>query len=107
MVEVMVAFIVVMIMLLMFTRIVTVSAGMLRRSRETISRTEAFNAGYYKLESADRFQKVGEGTSFSLIQTDADGNSLGGVSVELDKVVLKKFTDGETGLSRYRFAREE
>lgn len=107
MVEVLVAFIVVMIMLLLFTRIVTVSAGMLRRSQETINRSETFNANYYKLENAGRFQNAGEGIEYTLVRTDAEGNELGEAPVKLDHIILQKMTDAESGMSRFKFAPEE
>ena len=107
MVEVLVAFIVVMIMLLSFTKIVMVASNMLMRSQDAINRAERFNAAYYNLENADRFRNISEGLSFSLIRTDADGNSLGAERVELKKTVLLKFKDADTGMSGYRFDHEE
>ena len=107
MVEVLVAFIVVMIMLLSFTKIVMVASNMLIRSQDAINRQERFNAAYYRLDNADQFRNVSEGISFSLIRTDVEGNSLSAGGLELGKTVLKKFTDAETGMSCYRFDHEE
>ena len=48
MVEVLVAFLVVMLMMAMFSKVVTTSVDLLKRSRENITKTESFNEEFYK-----------------------------------------------------------
>lgn len=48
MVEVLIAFLVVMVMIVMFSRVVLTSSKMLVTSQKMIEKNESFNAGYYK-----------------------------------------------------------
>lgn len=59
MVEVLVAFLVVMIMMAMFSKVVTASVDLLKKSRENIERTEAFNEQYYKTGTQEKQNAVG------------------------------------------------
>ena len=65
MIEVLVAFLVVMMMMAMFSKVVSVSVDFYRRSMDTIERTERFNEKYYK--TAERANRTDAGGTLSLV----------------------------------------
>lgn len=72
MVEVLVAFLVVMIMMAMFSKVVTASVSLLNKSRENIERTEVFNEEYYK--AASQSAQVTAGTVALVVDMDKTSN---------------------------------
>ncbi|MDD7209236.1 MAG: hypothetical protein PUH29_04165 [Lachnospiraceae bacterium] len=91
MVEVLAAFLIIVMMTAMFGRVVTLSMGMLQKSREKIAEEETFNSEYYKKENEKEQKKISGNLSL-------EGN---GSSVPIPKGTLKKYTDQTTGLTRY------
>ncbi len=83
MVEVLVAFLVVMIMMAMFSKVVTASVSLLNKSRENIERTEAFNEEYYK--AASQSAQVTAGTVALVVDMDktSNYNRAGQISLKL------------------------
>lgn len=96
MVEVLVAFLVVMMMLAMFSRVAAVSVQMFRKSRETIAKTEQFNEKYYKKTEIEKRQDIG-----SMLVLEVNGDE-----IPLPKGKLQKYTDGESQMVRYSIAVE-
>lgn len=96
MVEVLVAFLVVMLMLAMFSRVAAASVRMYRKSGEIITRTEKFNEKYYKKTEIEKRQDVG-GT-LSLMSEDGE--------IPLPGGKLRKYTDEESQMVRYSIAVE-
>ncbi|QNM06127.1 type IV pilus modification PilV family protein [Qiania dongpingensis] len=109
MVEVLVAFLIVMIMVVMFSKVIAVSADMLKRSRQMTARYETFNENYYKTENIKRRSAVGGLTLRLSVDTEktASGNKAKEASLELSKTGLQVYTDTETGLKMYSFRSQE
>ena len=61
MVEVMIAFLIVMLLMAMFTKVVTTSISLLNRSKSTIEKTEAFDEKYYQTEERKETQSCKRG----------------------------------------------
>lgn len=104
MIEVLVAFVVVMIMTALFAKVVSVSVELLNKSRETIEETEAFNEEYHKIAARESRTTV-SGTielSVDMAKTDPKNNAKPD-SFSLPKGTLQVYTDDETGLKRYTF----
>lgn len=104
MVEVLIAFLIVMIMMVLFARVMLVAIDILEKSKSTIKRTEAFNETYYKTEAqADRQDVPGDLVlSVDLESTDAN-NRAKDASMILERGKLKVYQDAETGMKRYSF----
>lgn len=64
MIETLVAFLVVVLVILMFSKVVSVSSQVLNRTRQIMKENEAFNAEYYKLDSS------GKGTRRTPVKSD-------------------------------------
>ncbi|MCD2492422.1 hypothetical protein LQE92_07215 [Lacrimispora sp. NSJ-141] len=109
MVEVLVAFLIVMIMVVMFSKVIAVSADMLKRSQQMTARYETFNENYYKTENRKRRSEIGGLTLRLSVDTEktAAGNKAKGASLELPKTGLQVYTDTETGLKMYSFQSQE
>lgn len=104
MVEVMIAFLVVMLMMAMFTKIVTTSISLLNRSRSTIERTEEFDAKYYQTEERKKREVVSEDISLELDKekTSANNTKVRELTIELPKGKIQKYEDSDgTKMSRY------
>ena len=105
MVEVLVSFIVVMIMLLMFTKVISVASATLARSQSLMARDETFNANYYKIASQESRVTI-DGASFSLAvdreKTDAN-NRPREARILLEKAKLQVFGDPDTKVMLYSF----
>lgn len=104
MVEVLVAFLVVMIMMAMFSKVVAVSVDFYRRSHSAIERTEQFNEKYYK--TAERANRADVAGTLSLEldteKTSVENRPSGEVKIALPKGRLQKYKDtAETKMSRY------
>lgn len=97
MIEVLVAFLVVMFMIGMFTKVLIVSVKMLQRSQDHIAKAEAFNEAYYLTENIEERVKEDD----TLILKSKDGE----ISMELSKGKLQ-YHDDSTGLRRYSFYTE-
>lgn len=93
MVEVLVAILIVMIVMAMFSKVVTASVTLYHKSAAVIENTEHFNEVYYKKDSIDSRQTL-SGVGFRL-------KLEGGTVISLPKGEVKKFTDSETGFVRY------
>lgn len=104
MIEVLVAFMIVMIMLSMFTKIVSVSANVLNRSRSTIARTENFNEMYYRTDKRSDRKIIADSFSLGLdtINTKSQ-NKAEDVRIELENVCLRQYTDDTNKIIRYLF----
>ncbi len=109
MVEVLVAFLIVMIMVVMFSKVIAVSADMLKRSQQMTARYETFNENYYKIENRKRRSEIGGLTLRLSVDTEktASGNKAKGVSLELPKTGLQVYTDTQTGFKMYSFESRE
>ncbi|MCH1983059.1 hypothetical protein MCG98_10830 [Ruminococcus sp. OA3] len=122
MVEVLVAFMVVMLMIVLFTKILVISGNMLKRSHETIEKTETFNARYYQTEKQDERKKI-DGLTFEL-QVDLrkgkthQNNQASAARLLLESASLQLYLDSDgadpsaskdkgTGLKLYSFIAEE
>lgn len=91
MIEVLVAFLVVMLMMAMFSKVVMVSVDLLERSRKTMARAEQFNETYYQTETIKKRETMGAGVILAVDseKTDAKNKALA-ADLPLAKVQLKK-----------------
>ena len=108
MVEVLIAFLVVMVMIVMFSRVVLTSSKMLVTSQKMIEKNESFNAGYYKTANQAGRQKL-EGLSLSLavdVEKTAAGNKAKEISIGLQSTGLQLYEDDETGYQLSSFFSE-
>ena len=96
MVEVLVAFLVVMLMMALFSRAVTASIDLLQRSRGIIQRTESFNQQYYTKEARKDRQNVS-----AQLYLQADDGSYDPEKLKLFQGTLQQYTDANTKLTRY------
>lgn len=105
MVEVLVAFLVVVLMMGMFSKIVTVSGNLLTRSRQTIQKTEDFDQNYYKTaERAKRGAVSNSALSLSISDKTSTKNTADEVSIDLTRGQLTLYSDAESGYQRYSVA---
>lgn len=103
MVEVLVAFLLVMIMVVSFSKTVTVCVNLFGKSRQIIEATERFNAAYYSTYGQASRQSTNSGVLnlyLDKVKT-APENTLSDVSIALPEADLMVYRDAETGLSRY------
>ena len=119
MVEVLVAFMVVMVMIVLFTKVLVISGNMLNRSHKIIEKTETFNARYYQTEKQEERKKI-DGLTFEL-QVDLQkgkthqNNQASETRFLLESVKLQRYLDSEvsesedqgTGFEMYSFIAEE
>ena len=104
MVEVLIAFLIVMIMMVLFAKVMVVAIDILDRSKSTIKRTEAFNETYYKTEAQADRQEVPGTLVLSVDLEETDGNNRAkDTSMVLERGKLKVYHDADTGLKRYSF----
>lgn len=97
MVEVLAAFLIIVLMIAMFGRVVTLSMGILQISQKVMENMETFNSEYYREENKEKQTAI----SGNLSLKEDWGNRSDGTSIPLLKGKLKKYTDDRTGLSRY------
>lgn len=106
MVEVLVAFLVVMLMMALFARAVTASVQLLSRSKATVEKTESFNEKYYM--TAERAKREDVSTSLALVldkdKTSSNNTGSGTITLALPKGKLQKYTDNE--MTRYSISIE-
>ena len=99
MVEVMIAFLIVMLLMAMFTKVVTTSISLLNRSKSTIEKTEAFDEKYYQTEERKKRKVVSEDISLVL---DKENTKVRDLTIALPKGKIQKYDDaGGTKMSRY------
>lgn len=102
MVEVLVAFLVVMLMMAMFTKVVSVSVGFLQRSRKTIEASESFDEKYYRTDERQNRKKIAEELVLSVdTKKTSSNNNPKAASLGLEKGSLLKYEDGDTNIVRY------
>ncbi len=75
MVEILVAFMVVMLLIVLFTKVITVSGSILMKSHGKIEETQTFNENYYKVSSQnardkDRYQSLEFNLEIDTEETD-------------------------------------
>lgn len=97
MVEVLAAFLVIVLMITMFGKVVTLSMGILQRSQKVMENMETFNSEYYQEKNKENKTLI----SGRLSLKEAWKNSSEGTAIPLPQGELKKYTDDATGLSRY------
>lgn len=100
MVEVLVAFLVVMIMVGMFSKVVTVSTHLLNQARDTITKTEEFDKNYYKKSIVKTTVKTD--LKITLDESRMKTN-VKPVELELPSGVYEKYADSDRGITRYSF----
>ena len=104
MVEVMIAFLIVMLLMAMFTKVVTTSISLLNRSKSTIEKTEAFDEKYYQTEERKTRKVVSEDISLVLDKekTSTNNTKVRDLTIALPKGKIQKYDDaGGTKMSRY------
>lgn len=104
MVEVLVAFMVVMIMVVMFGKAVNISASLLVRSNQTIQRTQSFDEEYYKLSPNGATSTLTNKIQLSVDMNKTNrANQAASTRFELKEVSLFSYKDVNTGMTRYSF----
>ena len=97
MVEVLTAFLVIVLMITMFGKVVTLSMGILQRSQKVMENMETFNSEYYQEKNKEKQTLI----SGRLSLKEDWKNPSEGTVIPLSQGELKKYTDDTTGLSRY------
>ena len=97
MVEVLTAFLVIVLMITMFGKVVTLSMGILKRSQKVMENMETFNSEYYQEKNKEKQTLI----SGRLSLKEDWKNPSEGTVIPLSQGELKKYTDDTTGLSRY------
>lgn len=97
MVEVLTAFLVIVLMITMFGMVVTLSMGILQRSQKVMENMETFNSEYYQEKNKEKQTLI----SGRLSLKEDWKNPSEGTVIPLSQGELKKYTDDTTGLSRY------
>ena len=97
MVEVLVAFLVVMIMVGMFSKVVTVSTHLLGQAKDTITKTEEFDRIYYKKTTVKTTVK----TELKIVPDDSRTN-VKDVELEIKNGEYQQYAD-PGGITRYSF----
>lgn len=107
MVEVLVAVLVVMFVMALFSRSVTAAVGLYNRSAAVISDTEKFNAAYYQKDNIGKRETL-PGVGFQLKLKEQEKETI----IDLPLGIVKKFTDNGTaeepgtGIERYSIESE-
>lgn len=108
MVELLVAFIIVMLMTTMFSQIISASVRMLQQSRTIIERNEAFEEKYYQTSerTQDKREPICESFQFSVDTEKTDRrNQAKEATLTLKQGELRKYVytqeDGNTSITRY------
>ena len=84
MIETLVAFLVVVLVILMFSKVVSVSSQVLNRTRQIMKENEAFNAEYYKLDSSGKgTRRTPVKSDVVLFEADEDGKKTGDLLVKI------------------------
>ena len=108
MVEVLVSFLVVVIMMALFAKIVVASAGMLQRSRNIIRSEEKFEEVYYKTAERSNRKNVSSSLILSLdTERTSSSNKAREVEINLAEARLQVYEDFDTGMKRYSFWRSD
>lgn len=114
MVEVLVAFIIVLLMTTMFGKVVTASVRILQQSRTAIERDEEFEAKYYQTSEQDEDKRVPVCKSFTLsVNTEETDrrNQAKESSLAMEQGELRKYEyvddKGNTGIVRYSIETED
>ena len=97
MVEVLTAFLVIVLMITMFGKVVTLSMGILQRSQKVMENMETFNSEYSQEKNKEKQTLI----SGRLSLKEDWKNPSEGTVIPLSQGELKKYTDDTTGLSRY------
>lgn len=107
-IETLVAVVVVMLVLGLFSQIVTASAKMFASSNAIIERNETFNESFYKKESIAARKPVAKGMRIQLVTDHPDyAKPLTGTVSFQEKGVLKRDPDkAGTGLTMYVLERQ-
>lgn len=106
MIETLVAFLVVVLMIAMFSKVVSVSVHMLNSSRKVIEKTEAFNRNYYTCENLNNM-KTSSMDLYLEVNTEQTNvlNGASEVKLKLSKesVFNYNMSDWGTGFAMYTF----
>lgn len=97
MVEVMAAFLIIVLMVAMFGRVVTLSMGILQKSQKVTDQMETFNSGYYQKANQEKQVEI----SGNLFLKEKKKNQSESTVLPLPKGRLKKYMDDGEGLTRY------
>ena len=105
MIETLVAFLVVVLVILMFSKVVSVSSQVLNRTRQIMKENEAFNAEYYKLDSSGKgTRRTPVKSDVVLFEADEDGKKTGEeISLGKDSG-MKYYTDGKRYMYSFKVA---
>ena len=105
MIETLVAFLVVVLVILMFSKVVSVSSQVLNRTRQIMKENEAFNAEYYKLDSSGKgTRRTPVKSDVVLFEADEDGKKTGEeISLGKDSG-MQYYTDGKTYMYSFKVA---
>lgn len=105
MVEVLVAFLVVMIMMGMFAKCVQVSSNMLTKTKAAFDRVEAFDEEYYKTSARDERKSVSGEISISVDTQKTDSvNHVKDAKLKLGLGEFVLYEDDAAGMKRYSFS---
>ena len=105
MIETLVAFLVVVLVILMFSKVVSVSSQVLNRTRQIMKENEAFNAEYYKLDSSGKgTRRTPVKSDVVLFEADKDGKKTGEeISLGKDSG-MQYYTDGKRYMYSFKVA---
>lgn len=105
MAEVLVAFLVVMLMMALFSRVVVASLDLMKKAQTQISKTEKFNEKYYMTVEREKRLPVDDGNITLVLDVEktSPSNLLpSALSIPLSKSRVLLYSDSEdTQLSRY------
>lgn len=101
MVEVLVAFLVVMLMMGMFSKVVSTAVQLFNRSRTNIERTEQFSQEYYRSDSnPDKIQGAELHLQLDVDKTDVR-NKASYIQLQLKSGYLQVYTSNSLDLKRF------
>lgn len=103
MIETLVGFLVVVLVIGMFTQVVTVSTKVLNSTRRVMKENQEFNAEYYKTENIEKRQEVA--SEIRLCVTDKDGNKTGDEVSLGTSTGLQVYTDGKRTMYSFKISK--
>lgn len=103
MIETLVGFLVVVLVIGMFTQVVTVSTKVFNSTRRVMKENQEFNAQYYKTENIEKRQQTA--SEISLCVTDKDGNKTGDEVLLGTSTGLQVYTDGKRTMYSFKVSK--